>query len=218
MGSDMTRQEQRMVTIPVPGTEIVLEGIYMAGAADEAGETPGAVVAPPHPLMGGSMDSPVVNEVAYACKAAGYATLMFNWRGVGASSGSPSGENEDGDADYAAALIHMAETVPGPLLAAGYSFGSASAVRVAGSNPRVRRLVLVAPPPMLISEAQLAQSSARSLLVSGTHDDFVPLSTLEGWVATNDRLRLEVVPDADHFFGVGLAAVGRSVKHFLGVA
>jgi alpha/beta superfamily hydrolase len=214
MAPDMSRQEQRMVTIPVPDTEIVLEGIFMAG---EEGETPGAIVAPPHPLMGGSMDSPVVNEVAYACKAAGYATLMFNWRGVGASSGAPSGENDDGDADYAAALAHLAETVPGPLLAAGYSFGGAAAVRVACNNPRVRRLVLVAPPPMLISEAQLAQSTARSLLVSGTDDDFVPLSTIEAWVAANERLSLEVVPDADHFFGVGLAAVGKSIKRFLGV-
>jgi alpha/beta superfamily hydrolase len=79
----------------------------------------------------------------------------------------------------------------------------------------VRRLVLIAPPPVLISEAQLAQSSARSLLVSGTHDDFVPLATLEAWAAANDRLRLEIVPDADHFFGAGLAAVGHSIKRFL---
>ena len=70
---------------------------------------------------------------------------------------------------------------------------------------------------MLISEAQLSQSRSRSLLVAGTDDDFVPLTTIEGWVAANDRLKLEVVPDADHFFGSGLAAVGKSVKRFLGV-
>ena len=203
-----------MVTIPVPDTDIVLEGIYIAG---EGEDLPGAVVAPPHPLMGGSMDSPVVNEVAYACKAAGYATLMFNWRGVGASSGAASGEAADGDADYAAALTHLAETVPGPLVAAGYSFGSAAALRVGGDNPRVRRLVLVAPPPALISEERLLRSTARALLVSGTRDDFVPLPALEGWAAASDKLTLDLVPEADHFFGSGLAEVGKSVKRFLGV-
>jgi len=204
-----------MVTIPVPGTEIVLEGIYIAAADDQ--EVPGAVVAPPHPLMGGSMDSPVVNEIAYACRAAGYATLMFNWRGVGASSGTPSADNADADADYAAALVHLAETVPGPLIASGYSFGSAAAVRVAADNARVRRLLLVAPPPQIVSQEQLSASKARALLISGTEDTFVPLETLKGWAAENPRLTLEVVQDADHFFGIGLAQVGRAAKHWLGV-
>ena len=50
-----------MVTIPVADGDVVLEGIYMAEEDDDAS---GAVIAPPHPQMGGSMDSPVVNEVA----------------------------------------------------------------------------------------------------------------------------------------------------------
>ena len=204
-----------MVTIPVADGDVVLEGIYMAGEDDDAS---GAVIAPPHPQMGGSMDSPVVNEVAYACRAAGYATLMFNWRGVGASSGTPSGDVGDADADYAAALAHLAETVPGPLLAAGYSFGSAAAVRVGGAEPRVRRMVLVAPPPQLVSQEELGRARSRSLLISGTEDAFVPIATLEAWAAEDERLTLEVVPDADHFFGIGLAAIGKSVKDWLGAA
>ena len=204
-----------MVTIAVPHSDVVLEGIYIAGDGDE---TPGAVVAPPHPQMGGSMDSPVVNEVAYACSAAGHAVLMFNWRGVGASGGTVSGDDADADADYGAALAHLAETVPGPLIAAGYSFGSAAAVRVGGDNPRVLRLVLVAPPPQIVPEDRLQRSHARSLLVTGSEDAFVPTATLETWSEANARMTLEVVPGADHFFGAGLEAIGRSVKGWLGVA
>ena len=47
--------------IPFAEGQHVLEGLYLAGEGPEA---PGAVVAPPHPLMGGSMDHPVVSEVA----------------------------------------------------------------------------------------------------------------------------------------------------------
>ena len=43
-----------------------------------AGETPengDSVIAPPHPLDGGSMGSPVVPEIAWACAQADLASL-----------------------------------------------------------------------------------------------------------------------------------------------
>ena len=43
------------------------------------------------------MQSPVVNEIAYACQKAGIASLRFDWRGVGASAGEPSGSAGDAD-------------------------------------------------------------------------------------------------------------------------
>ena len=79
-----TRQEERMVTIALPEGGS-LEGIFIAGAP---GSSQGAVIAPPHPLYGGSIESPVLNEIAYACTKAGIANLRFNWRGVGASTGA----------------------------------------------------------------------------------------------------------------------------------
>ncbi|MDX1648492.1 MAG: hypothetical protein R3263_01440, partial [Myxococcota bacterium] len=46
-----------------------LEGIFVGGAPAEGPDdaTGGAVVAPPHPLYGGSMDAPVCNELAWTC-------------------------------------------------------------------------------------------------------------------------------------------------------
>ena len=97
----MAKLLERMVAIPLGAAGEALEGVYLGGPD---GSDSGAVVAPPHPLYGGSMDSPVVNEVSYACRKAGLAALRFNWRGVGASAGRPSGEVADADADYAALL------------------------------------------------------------------------------------------------------------------
>lgn len=209
----MTSQEDKMIAIAMPGEEWALEGIFIRGEGPEPG---GAVVAPPHPLYGGSMDSPVVAEITWACKRAGFATVRFNWRGVGASGGTPSGENAYADIDYAAALAYLEDTVPGPIIAAGYSFGAATAARIARASPRVRRLLLVAPPPALLDAEALAGFRGRVLAVVGSRDSFAPVAELAASLGDDPRRRLEVVPDTDHFFQRGLSDVSRLAGAWLG--
>jgi alpha/beta superfamily hydrolase len=209
----MPRQEDKMIAIAMPGEEWALEGIFIRGEGEEPA---GAVIAPPHPLYGGSMDSPVVTELSWALKQTGHATVRFNWRGVGASGGAPSGEHADADADYAAALTYLEDTASGPLVAAGYSFGAATAIRMARSNPRVRRLLLVAPPPALLDAEALAGFRGRALALVGDRDAFAPLDELRALWGEDESRRLEVVPDADHFFMSGLADVSRLALEWLG--
>jgi alpha/beta superfamily hydrolase len=202
----MRKREERSVTIPLADGERVLEGIFIAGPDDDA---VGVVVAAPHPLYGGSMDSPVVNEIAYAARSAGLASLRFNWRGVGASAGAASGEAADADADYRAALGQLTQTLSGALVAAGYSFGAASAARVAADEPRVRRLLLVAPPPGMLDVDALASFPGSVLLVAGAADSLAPAGEIERIAAMLPNGRFTAIPGADHFFGVGLAQLGR---------
>lgn len=211
----MTRQEDKGIAIAMPGEDWVLEGVFVRG---EGPEPPGAVIAPPHPLYGGSMDSPVVAELVFGLKRSGYATVRFNWRGAGASGGTPSGEAADADADYAAALAYLADTAPGPLLAAGYSFGAAAAVRVARGSPRVRRLVLVAPPPSLLDAEALAAFRGSALVVTGANDAIAPAAEIDALLGDDPRRRLEVIPEADHFFLRGLSDVSRLTSDWLGPA
>lgn len=216
------RQEERMVTVPLPAAAAeggtadapagTLEGVFVAGRAPVEG---GAVVAAPHPLYGGSFESAVVGELAHACAQVGLASLRFNWRGVGASTGAPSGDAADADADYAAALAQMAETVPGPLVGCGYSFGAAAAVRAAGPHPRVDRLVLVAPPTALLAPGSLEAVSQPTLVVTGEADAIASETDLRRVVASAEKAHLEVVPEADHFFAAGLVELGRAVRRFL---
>jgi alpha/beta superfamily hydrolase len=205
--------EERSVPIQVAGGGPALEGLYVAVADPEAG---GAVIAPPHPLYGGSMDSPVLNELAHACDRAGIASLRFNWRGVGASAGDPSGEADDADADYGAGLEQIRETVPGPLVACGYSFGAATAVRCAAREPRVTRRVLVAPPPSLLDLDALERFPGKTLILSGENDALAPGDALAALAAENDRIEFALVPEADHFFAFGLAEVGKQALRFFG--
>jgi len=213
-----------------------LEGIFLAGAS---GEARGAVLAPPHPLYGGSIESPVLTELAFACTQAGLASLRFNWRGVGASAGEPSGEAGDADLDYASALEHLAETIPGPLVAGGYSFGSAAALRAAraaraagarrapeldprsepqaseGAAGRIDQLVLVAPPPVLIAPAAIAGAGLPALVLVGEYDSIAPARELVAAFERAPAIELHVIPHADHFFMEGLAEIGRLAAEWL---
>ena len=207
----MSRQEDKPIAIPLPGGELALEGIYQLGS-DGVG---GAVIAPPHPLYGGSMDSPVVSELCWACQRAGLATVRFNWRGVGASAGVSSGSEADADADYAAALAYLADSVSGPLVAAGYSFGAAAAVRSSAAGARVERLLLVAPPPGMLDAQRLAGFDGEALALVGEADDLAPAAELEPLFGAEGR-QLQRVRGADHFFGAGLSELGRRAAGWLG--
>ncbi|MGH0029092.1 MAG: alpha/beta hydrolase [Myxococcota bacterium] len=209
----MARREERPIVIPgADDPSLALEGIFVAG---EEGNPRGAVVAPPHPLYGGHLESPVVGEVAHACGKQGMATVRFNWRGVGASGGERSGDAQHAVSDYGQALEHLAETVDGPLVACGYSFGAATALAAGARHPRVERMILVAPPASMMDASLLEGFAGRVLLVAGGADQIAPAEPLLEWVEGSERHVLEQIPEADHFFMAGLAALGRVTTAWL---
>ena len=189
-----------------------LEAIYLAPAP---GITRGALLAAPHPLYGGSLDSPVLTELAFACTQVGLGSLRFNWRGVGASAGEPSGGAAEADCDYGSALDHLAETLAGPLVAGGYSFGAAAALRAVASAPRVDRLLLVAPPPALVAPAAIAGTGRRTLVLAGEYDTIAPARELRAAFENVPQVELHVIPHADHFFGEGLSELARLAAAWL---
>ncbi len=214
------RAFERPATIGLPETPSLppgssLEGLWLPPRAEE-GARGGAVIAPPHPMMGGSMDSPVTTEVALAASDVGYAALRFNYRGVGGSAGTPSGEAEDSEFDYRAALEFVQESVEGGILACGYSWGALAAARIGVSSPRVRKLVLIAPPPAMLDRAALTVWGRPILVIAGDRDDFVPIDELTETLASIEDAELVVVEGVDHFFMAGLAEIGRNARRWLG--
>lgn len=208
---------ERPATIALPDREgregWVLEGLYSPGEDEAWG---GAVIAPAHPLYGGSIELPVVSELAFACEKAGIASLRFNWRGVGASAGQPTGDLDDGLEDYLSALAFLEETVSPPLVAAGYSFGAATAI-AACERVTIRRLVLVAPPPAMMNLQRLRDFKGKVLIVVGEDDSLAPAAELEKIAAGLERARLRVLAEVDHYFatGAGLAELRREVTSWL---
>lgn len=201
---------ERMVVIP--SGDLHLEGLYHRGKL-----RPPCVVAAPHPQHGGSMDSPVVAEIAWAITRAGHATLRFNYRGVGASAGGWSGGPGE-IADLEAAVEQLRETTGTPDLAvAGYSFGAWAALEAALRRPEIARLVLVAPPTSLFDFAALSRVVARVLVVAAEHDALCDAALVARLLEPlGDRGAIATVAGADHFFTSGLPQVGRLAAQFLG--
>ncbi|HEB90016.1 MAG TPA: alpha/beta fold hydrolase [Deltaproteobacteria bacterium] len=212
------RPFERPATIALPEAPDLPSGAALDGLwlpeTGEGGARGGAVIAAPHPLMGGSMESPVTTEIALAMSDVGFVSLRFDWRGVGGSAGIASGESDDADVDYRAALAFMRESVSGPVIACGYSWGALAAARVAPGEPGVQRLVLVAPPPAMLEGSRLADGAMSILVIAGDRDETVPEEALRETFAGNDRVQIDILEGVDHFFMTGLAGIGHRIRNW----
>jgi uncharacterized protein len=195
------------VTIPAETGQPALEGVWL-GEGEHI-----AVVAPPHPLMGGELSSPVVQALAMGLGAGGARALLFNWRGVGESEGQPSGDPEDAERDYLAAL-DLAARAGADILAAGYSFGAAVALRVGARDTRAREVLAVAPPPPLLGDCDMARLADRCIVVAAERDAFAPadeLATLTKRIGAT----FELLEGTDHFFGQALGRLSEIARNAL---
>ena len=163
----------------------------------------GAVVAPPHPLYGGTFHNPVVISIADGLARADVSPLTFNWRGTEGSDGAKTDSLEAAVADYLAAFEALASSGASPLYAAGYSFGAATALLAAREDSRIAGVIMLAPPVGMLQEVDLRAAPSKLLVVAGSDDEFAPLSELEAKLAARSDAVLEVISGADHFFHFG---------------
>src|SRR5262245_56928864 len=199
--------KEQMVPVHVNAGGLVLEGVWQKGAGR------GAVIAPPHPECGGSMENPVVSEIAYGLYKAGVASLRFNWRGVGASQGRVSGEWSHAEEDYVAALEQVAATLPPPVVASGYSFGAATALRVGLRDARISELILVAPPVGMVEKLPLEEFRGPIHVIAGGRDELAPLDELSALLEGLPNGTLEVIPNACNCISAaGLAELAELVR------
>lgn len=159
-----------------------------------------AVVAHPHPLFGGTMHNKVVQTITRALVQAGWETVRFNFRGVGASAG----EHDQGRGELQDLLAVVQQVAPsGPLALAGFSFGAfvtTHAVQALWAPERLQKIVLVGTAASRFDPAPLPPDShERALVLHGEQDDTVPLASVMDW-ARPQVLPVTVVPGGKHFF------------------
>ena len=171
----------------------------------------------PHPLYGGDMDNPVVVRAVEVAVALDVATMRFNFRGVGASTGTHGGGGAE-QRDLGEALDRLREAVPAdaPVIAAGYSFGSLVAAHVAARG-RIDALALIAPPLGIGDDRRLPGFPATRpvLVVVGSADEYCPPSAIERLRAELRDARIDVVDGANHFFFGTLFPLGETLRGWL---
>ncbi len=187
-----------------------------ARLARPAGAATGIVIAHPHPLYGGDMDNPVVVRVAEVCAELGLATLRFNFRGVGGSTGRhDDGRAEQLDMEAALAAVRAVVAEPAGVVLAGYSFGSVVAAKVALRDRGLGGLLLIGPPVAVAGTTAfqaLRDVGAPLLIVAGGEDQYCSGEALDHLRRDLPAAAIRVIDGANHFFFGKLYPFGETVR------
>ncbi len=196
---------ERATLVPV-GQEV------MEGTTHRGTRAPPLLIIPPRPDEGGGMDHVVAAELVWAAASAGFPTLRFNHRGVGASQGR-RGKDLELLADAEAAMQVLLENTGAPALAVASLHGGAQvALALQAKHATVGGLCLVA--PALVAPDVFARVTSPLLVVQGEVDTRLPRAAVSAAVARAGG-DLEVIDDADATFQRNLPQVGRAVAAWL---
>jgi alpha/beta superfamily hydrolase len=161
------------------------------------------------------MHNKVVYRAAAGLVEAGFVTLRFNFRGVGASTG----EHDDGNGekqDVIDALNYLAENYPNKKITlAGFSFGSRVGTEVALEDQRIVRLISIGTPVDKYDFSFLKNCRKPILFVHGDSDEFGSVETLTSLVAQvaeNTETELVVFENCGHFFDKHLEELKNTVR------
>ena len=198
----------------IPARDVELEAVLW----EPEGQVPrGAVLlCHPHPLYGGTMNSRVVYRAAKGAVEAGLSAMRFNFRGVGASTGShDKGRGEQ--SDIQSLLEWLQERYPQlPLAIIGYSFGAWVGLRAARHDPRLKALVGLGLPIDAYDFGFLQENDIPSLFIIGTRDEFCPdqaMRLLAARLPSTSSVRW--IEGADHSFSGHIDQVQTLVRNFL---
>ncbi len=207
-----------MPEVIFPGPEGRLEGRFSPGPRPRA---PVAMILHPHPQAGGTMNDRITQALFKTFQRRGFATLRFNFRGVGRSEGVfDQGVGELSDAasalDWVQSIHPEAETT----WVAGASFGAWIGMQLLMRRPEVRGFISIAPPASMYDFTFLAPCPASGIIIQGAADE---VATPSGTQKLVDKLRTqkhitihhEEIPRANHFFAHEMDALMASVDNYL---
>jgi len=215
-----------------PSQQFLLEGV-LSYAEDSEGNA-GAVIAPPHPYLGGDMENNVVACVAKNLAHRGLVTLRFNYRGVGKSQGRAESQQEafeyfwqtnkvKDEEDFIEDVIGAIVFLQGlrkrkiiPIHLIGYSFGAYVAAH-ACMRRSAKSLSLISPPVARMDFSPLEQSPLPKLIVCSNDDFACSIDEIrKAYEQFHSPKKLEIIPSEGHFFIGKEDRVAEIVWEFLG--
>ena len=173
----------------------MLEGLFEQTSKEKA-----VIITHPHPQYGGDMYNSVVSAIHSAYTQQQFATLRFNFRGVGNSEGrfdNGAGEQKD----VYGAYNFLTEQGFNTIELAGYSFGAWVNVQAASQSNLFDNLVLVSPPVDFMDFQNVKAIPILSLVIVGDQDEFAAVDNIQKTIPLwNDVAGIEIIDGADHFY------------------
>lgn len=194
----------------------LLEGVLRLPVASGLRCVPAAVLCHPHPLTS-DLHDPLLVAVAERLAQDGFATLRFNFRGVGRSQGKfTDGLREPLDlAGAVARLLEEPAVDPTRLCVIGHAFGAIVALVYGAHDTRVQVTVAVSPPVSRLTAGLGCYEQAR-MIVTGECDEVAPPHKLERWVETlPGGCALRVIAQGEHLLTAHAEVAADSIGRFL---
>ncbi len=171
----------------------------------------------PHPHLGGDMENNVITAFGSVLAESGFATLRFNYRGVGNSGSKLSNIaeeyeywedvlNSDNYSDAlvdAASAINYLETTVGTktMLVAGYSFGAIVAIMLSVNNPDICAFASISTPFGRFDTTLLSDCNKPKLFICADNDFAVSIEEVEkGMIDISEPKILDMINDCEHFY------------------
>ena len=207
-----------MPEVILPGAAGRIEGRYSPGKSETA---PIALILHPHPKAGGHMNNPVAVQLYHLFMKRGFATLRFNFRGVGRSQGEfDSGIGELADAATALDWLQAHNPQATQTWVGGYQFGAYIGMQLLMRRPETDGFISVSAPANMYDFSFLAPCPASGLFLHGTADTIVPPVEVERVV---NKLRTQkgividydLIEGASHFWENNMADVEGHVSAYL---
>ena len=192
-----------MPEVIFPGPEGRLEGRFNPGPRPRA---PVAMILHPHPQGGGTMNNRIVQQLYQTFVRRGFATLRFNFRGVGKSQGVfDNGIGELSDAASALDWVQSIHPEAQTTWIAGFSFGAWIGMQLLMRRPEVEGFISVSPPENLYDFSFLAPCPSSGLIIHGEKDRVAPPTSVQKLVdklKTQKGITIEqqIVEGANHFY------------------
>ena len=167
------------------------------------------------------MNNKVVYQLYQTFVNRGFATLRFNFRGVGRSQGVyDRGEGELSDAASALDWLQTIHTDAPQCWVAGFSFGAWIGMQLLMRRPEINGFISIAPPANMYDFSFLAPCPASGLVIHGDKDEIVPPDSIDEMIAKVAKQRdvvieSQLIEGANHFFGNELEQVEANVTAYL---
>lgn len=182
-------------TVTIHCNNVRLEGLLNQQSFER-----GVVITHPHPLYGGNMENPVVEQILQSYLEKGYTTLRFNFRGTGKSSGMFDNGLGELD-DVRSALACLKDLGVKELSLAGYSFGARINASVVSAGFELTDHIMISPPMGFMSFEDVDSLPSTGLILTGAKDDIAPPTLVQAAINRwQISPRFEVLEGCDHFY------------------